>query len=129
MSAAREARISTRSRKSEDAQPILERAEPANDIDAAVRLVALQAVRYEHRLDIPSDDSERALTEMLELVSGLPADNLPLWLREFLVTTTWRLERRAEARGLPRHKALRAMRRRLLAMPEAAAEAVLDDLD
>ena len=66
---------------------------------------------------------------MLEALSGLSEEHLPLWLREFLVMTTWRLEKRSQAFGLPRYKELRAARRRLLAMPMKAAEAVLEDFD
>jgi hypothetical protein len=101
----------------EDAERTLERAKPANKMDAAVRLVALQAARYERIGDSPQD-TDQELAEMVEALSGLSEEHPPLWLREFLVTTTWRLEKRGQAFGLPRYKEHRATRRRLLAMSE-----------
>jgi hypothetical protein len=113
----------------EDAERALERIKPANKMDAAVRVVALQAARGGQRLSASSQDADQELAEMLETLSGLSEEHLPLWLREFLVETTWRLEKRSQAFGLPRYTELRAARRRLLAMPTKAAEAVLEDFD
>ena len=112
-----------------DAERTLERAKPANKIDAAVRLVALQAARDGQQLTTTLQDTDQELAEMLEALSGLSEERLPLWLRDFLVTTTWRLENRGRGQGLPRHKELRAVRRRLLAMPMKDAEAALEDFD
>jgi hypothetical protein len=64
---------------------------------------------------------------MLAVLSEMSLERLPFWLREFLVLTTWPLEQHGRSYGLPGHQALRAMRRRLLAVP--AAEAVLEDFD
>jgi hypothetical protein len=111
----------------EDAERALERIEPTNKMDAAVRVVALQAARHGQRLS--SQDTDQELAEMLEALSGLSEEHRPLWLREFLVQTTWRLEKRSQAFGLPRYTELRAARRQLLAMPTKKAEAVLEDFD
>jgi len=113
----------------EDAERALERIKPANKMDAAVRVVALQAARDGQRLGASSQDTDQELAEMLETLSGLSEEHLPLWLREFLVDTTWGLEKRSHAWGLPRYTELRGARRRLLAMPMKAAEAVLEDFD
>jgi hypothetical protein len=112
----------------EDAERALEQAEPANEMDAAVRLTARQAVRQAGRRR-SAEEVDEDLTEMLAALSGLPLEDLPLWLRDFLLKTTWRLERRGQAFGLPRAKELRALRRRLPAMPMKAAEAALEDFD
>jgi hypothetical protein len=112
-----------------DAERTLERAKPANKADAAVRLKALQAAKDGQRSSYSAQDTDQELAEMLEALSSLPEECRPLWLRDFLFTGTWRLEKRGQAFGLPRHKELRALRRQLLPMPAGAAEAALEDFD
>jgi hypothetical protein len=113
----------------EAAERVLERARPANDTDAAVREAARQVAREERRFLPSPEKTGKDLAEMLAALPGLPLEDFPWWLRDFLVRITWRLDRRGHRYGLPRAKELRAVRRRLLAMPMPAAEAVLKDFD
>ena len=66
---------------------------------------------------------------MLRTLSAIPLNRVPMWLRTFLLTATWRLEQRSSSLRLSRTQDLRALRRRLLAMREKDAEAVLGDFD
>jgi hypothetical protein len=116
-------------RASKDAEQLLARTQPANEWDAAVRQVALWGTRDKQRFRATPQETDQELGEMLGVLSGLPEESPPLWLREFLVMTTWPLENRGWGQRLPRHEELRAVRRRLLAMPTKAAEAALEDFD
>jgi hypothetical protein len=75
-------------------------AQARKQTDAAVSAVALQAAT--HRLSGSSQDTDQELADVLEALLGLSEEHLPLWLREFLVETTWPLEKRSQAFGLPR---------------------------
>jgi len=63
------------------------------------------------------------------VLSTMPLEGFPLWLRTFLLETTWRLEQVGRHFGLPEARELRGLRRRLLAIEARDADAALDDFD
>ena len=75
------------------------------------------------------DEIEQQLAEMLAVLPLTTVERWPYWLRNFILKSTWSLEQRAKARKLPRRGELRAVRRRLLGVPEKQAEAILEDTD
>jgi hypothetical protein len=110
----------------EDALRTLEATDPASDTDIAVRELARQAAVYHRGYE---NDTEQQLADMVRVLSPMGLEQFPWWLRQFLVNTTSRLEQDGRSLGLPGSKDLRCIRRRLLAMPTDAAEAVLEDFD
>ena len=97
--------------------------------NVAVGAIARLAVAQERRSGRSAEATEEQLADVLAALSPIPVERLPLWLREFLRMTTWRLEQRARRYGMERAEELRAVRRRLLAMAPDAAEATLAEFD
>jgi len=92
----------------EEAMRTLKSTHPSTDTDAAVCQTARQAAD-EDRLSRPSlEDTERQLSDMLRVLSAMPVERFPIWLRSFLLETTWRLEQRGRKFQLSRTEDLRA---------------------
>jgi len=107
------------------AASLLESAQPASEIDRVVRHIA----RQELAAGSTRAGSRDQLEQTVRVLSPMPLERLPLWLRTFLLETTWRLEQVGRHFRLPEARELHGLRRRLLTIGATDAEAALDDFD
>jgi hypothetical protein len=112
-----------------DARELLDAWQPSRPSDRAVRQVARFALWRELTAWPSREQNEEQLNEMLAVLAGVDVTGWPYWLRDYLQRNTWAIEQRARHHGLARAAELRAIRRRLVGLPEKQAEAILEDMD